>query len=269
MNKRTGANSRKSAAKKKQSRNRVAKKVISAIMLVSCVIAVLYFGWLGGRELYVFSVEALDSSDLLSVKQVEIKNSTPEMERKIDSVIDTLIEEKIYRVKPGKIISALETIPEIRDVKVRRSLRGKVTITINKRTPFVLFQAGEMYLADREGVVYPVKTGVFYEYPVITGSKIENGKIYSRDLEYVLNLIDYAKRMDKVFYRQISQINMSDSNQIYFTFSSSPVKYIVPRIGFESRLAHAEKIQQMITEGLWDPESVNLSSRDLAFLRLN
>ncbi len=271
MNRRKGVNQRNKAVAQKQKYLHKGRKIVFKVVLATMAGSALIYLWTGREHLFDAVNQRLEKTKILSVREVVVKNSCPQIQETVDAVLDTVIDSKIFRVNEKRISSALKVIPSLQGAQVKRGITGRVVVNLIARQPVALVQRnGKIELVDKSGFIFPVKSSAVYEVPLLTGCRAKSedrDRIWAQDMKTVLDLIGYVKNRSDLFYRQISQIDLSENQRVVVSFQSSPVKFVLDRNDVTANLRYADKIRAMLTEGFWNPAVVNLSHKNLAFLK--
>lgn len=97
-----------------------------------------------------------------------------------------------HQVDPNQIREGILSIAQIRDVEVERVFPGTIRLNLVLRNPLALvFENGEFYHIDREGVVFSSPHEVMHQGPILSGLTYEEwGDGYRVPYKYMAFLAD-------------------------------------------------------------------------------
>ncbi len=137
------------------------------------------------------------------IKQFVIKDGDKYSDAKLDSFLNRYIGKSLFfstaELKKGIII----LLPEIKEVKIRPGLGGKISLSLIKREPLALFGEGAI---DKEGKSFPLS--FTKKLPLISEDE--------KNLNKIINFLNWVKKENVSFYQKIGEIHTSENNSLVF-----------------------------------------------------
>jgi hypothetical protein len=73
----------------------------------------------------------------------------------VEAAISVARGENLFRLETGPLVTAVETLPTVRTARVEVRLPGTIVVTIDERTPVLIWQTGDgRFLVDAEGTLF-------------------------------------------------------------------------------------------------------------------
>jgi cell division protein FtsQ len=117
--------------------------------LVSRLVAVMllmFTGWV---------VYAVFNSSNFYVYEIEVQGNVGVTREEVQATSD-LEGLSVFWVDPAAVARRVETLPNVRSAQVKVRLPARVTVTVEERTPVILWQTGDAHWwVDAEGVIFP------------------------------------------------------------------------------------------------------------------
>ena len=117
----------------KKTKGKHKKKILRVLVYIVLVMFVLSLLFLIGYGVYHFST----SSNYI-IKNVKFKSSTRYDEETLKTTANIPIGENLYKVSKRYIAKNLETLPYIKDVKIKRQHPDTILVTVSEYTPTYL-----------------------------------------------------------------------------------------------------------------------------------
>lgn len=154
----------------------------------------------------------------------------------------------IFSLNTANIKMRLMHDLRIDEVDVSRKFPGTILIQLKERKPMAYIGSNYGFLElDRQGVVVAVfKNLKQVNLPMITGVRLENEYVGDKvENQAVKNIVNYLSLLDEVTLNQLSEINLTASEEIIvYTLNSIHI-----RLGNSERLADKAKLtNEMLRE---------------------
>lgn len=212
----------------------------------------VYAGFYMEKNTYINSVEFngtfyTDDSDLLSAIVAPIG-------LRADSVqFDSLFEQ-------------LKSVPYVKDVSVKMSIRGKLTFLIEEHQPFAMLVQGSIrnYLSE-DGMILPIVSDQILNVPLVYGVDKHQIADSTRTGPYwkTINFLHAAQDSD-IGWATISEVAWTDQEGIVALTHENGVKLIFGQENFEEKMSHWKTFYSEIIskEGIQSFEVIDLRFRD-------
>lgn len=151
----------------------------------------------------------------------------------------------------------------IDEVDVSRKFPGTIVIQIKERKPMAYIASNYGFLElDRQGIVLAVfKNLKQVNLPMITGTRLENEYVGDKiESQAIKNIVNYLSLLDEVTLNQLSEINLTASEEIIvYTLNSIHI-----RLGNSDRLADKAKLTNEMLREL-DGKKIKVEYIDLNY----
>lgn len=273
MGKRLGANGRKKNAARKVKVKSAAKKIgmriFIALLGITAVIVLFTYSYRG----IINVVLNVKKSQVFDIKTIEIAGNKHIDKQMILDKCGISDSTRSFSVKEENVRAALIKNPWIENVKVGKSIDGKVTIKIKERKPVALVNLGAIYYIDRDGYIFPMAKNVISEMPIIYGLKDTiNGsgirKVRVDDMKRVKAFIKAALSVNNEFFQSITQIDVSEKNKIKLSFQANTTIVELSDDNLETRLGQLLRLEKLVQSGSCLPEKIDLSYQNIAFVTM-
>jgi hypothetical protein len=271
MAKRIGPNCRKKAAQRKARHRPIFKTAAIVLLLVVAGGA----GGLVARQNYgmrlVTLVKRYKEFREPQIARVVVKGS-------IDSNCEELLKRSgitfpvsIGDLKNGWLKKMAAMNPWIEKIRLEKTARGTATVTIRERTPVALVNKGSVWLVDREGIFLPVKHGVSYALPLISGLHDSIGgdgvhRLFAADRDRISKLYDDFNASDTAFVNALTQIRFGDDGILTLSLSGTPTVITINEAAASEGLARLARIWPLVMKFPDPPRSIDCSFRNIAFV---
>ena len=169
MPKRIGANRR---LKLKDRKRKAPKKVRGIVSRSVGCIKVLFFalclgaaGFAGARKASGF----ITTVDFLKVRTVEVHGIEQVDTAEVLSLAAIQPGISMLDIKRRDIGKRIQNNPWIAKVKVRRKIPHTIVIAVTERIPVAFINLGSIYMTDKNGFLWPLKSHTYWNLPVISG----------------------------------------------------------------------------------------------------
>ncbi|MCL2688558.1 MAG: cell division protein FtsQ/DivIB [Chitinispirillia bacterium] len=268
--KRIGANRKIAIAEQRAKRPRRVKKIGSAGIIAALIAAVLFAVYEHSPAVSSYVSEAVKStfkskSELSA--EFQIVNGSAQTTLLLKTAVDSLINKSdSLSIKKDAVIKAAAAIPEIERLSVKSGRDKKTVLRITERTPVALVLDGGIKLVDKNGIRFNAAPGQYYDLPLITlGSA---GLSDTIKLETFNTIKKTAGNLGGAFFRQISQIDFSDSSSVNLIFKSERTEYTIGSNDIEKRLGHMKALRERLMQDNREPVHADLRYRGLAYLSM-
>jgi len=267
--KRIGANRRIAIAEQRAKRPRRVKRFGSAGVIAVLIIAALFAIYEYSPTVSNYVTETVKSafkskSELTA--EFQIVNGSAQTTLLLKTAVDSLVKGDSLSIKKDAIIQAAAAIPEIEKINIKSGRDKKTVLKITERVPVALVLDGGIRLVDKNGVRFNAMPGQYYDLPLITfGSANLSDTI---KLETFNTLKKTAGNLGGDFFRQISQIDFSDSSFVNLIFKSERTEYTIGSDDIEKRLGHIKTLRERLIQDNREPNHADLRYRGLAYLSM-
>ena len=135
------------------------------------------------------------------------------------------------------LLEKILTIPEIRSASVQTRFPNTVIITLDKRQAVGIVlhpETNQMYLVDREGVVFSRNVSARLDYPLISGLSWEENHqnpVLSKNYIQFLDDLYLIKTQDVTLYDLISEVkvqSLQSGFSLMLSFIHNKIKVLLP-----------------------------------------
>lgn len=140
-------------------------------------------------------------------------------------------------VQFDSLFSSLQALPYVKNVSVRMSFRGTLTIEIDERMPVGLLSGSSPSYFDEDGIVLPSGAGKTADVPIVYGFKASapGDTLTGSDFEQVKEFL-IASKEDSFGWNSISEVAWSESEGVVALSSENGVKLLFGRNDFERKV---------------------------------
>lgn len=187
-------------------------------------------------------------------------------ESELLSAIDTPIGLRADSVRFDSLFERLKSVPYVKDVSVKMSIRGKLTFLINEHQPVAMMVQGSnrSYMSEG-GVILPIVPEHILNVPLVYG--INKNQIadstrtspYWKTEEFLL-----AAQKNDIGWATISEVAWTDQEGIVALTHENGVKLIFGQENFEEKMSHWKTFYSEIVsrQGIQSFEVIDLRFRD-------
>lgn len=164
-------------------------------------------------------------SDLFNIKTIKVEQNNIISEEEIINLSGLQIDENMFKFLKGKIKDNIKTNPYIKEVQIKRNLKGTVTIQVEERVATFLLKTEDKYAyIDNQGYILEIVnkadklteiTG-FTEQNIVPGERliVEN----LEKLDTVIKIMEAAQ--NKNLEKSITTIDISDKTNYLITMKN-------------------------------------------------
>ncbi len=273
MAKRLGANGRKRNADRKVKVKSAAKKFGMRIIVVLLGVAAMTAFFIYSYKGIITVALNIKNSQVFTVKAIEVAGNKHIDKQTILEMCGISDSTRSFSVKESDVCTALIKNPWIDNVKVGKSLDGKITIKIKERKPVALVNLGAIYYIDRDGYIFPLAKNLISEMPIICGLKDTTDgsgirKVRVDDMKRVKAFIKAALSVNNEFFQSITQIDLSEKHKIKLSFQAYTTIVELSDDNLETRLGQLLKLEKLVQNGSRLPEKIDLSYQNIAFVTI-
>lgn len=211
----------KSKSHTKHSMGRGGWSAIALLMLGLAVLAGFYF----------------EQSTRISAIEFSGHSFTPEeqMREAFHSPVGMLADSVDY----DSIFSSVRELPYVKQVAVRMSFRGTLTVEIDERQPMGMLAGKPTAYFDEDGVVLPSVLGKWVDVPIVYGFKslAPGDTLTGSDFTHVKEFL-IAARDDPFGWESLSEVAWSEQEGVVALSSENGVKLLFGRNEFGQKVNH-------------------------------
>ncbi len=271
---RIGANRRLKIAdrkrKKKPKKNggfigRILK--VASFLFIASSVGIL--GFLGARK----ASGLIDTVDFLQVKMVEIRGVEHIDTTKVRSLAAIQPGISMLDLKTRDIQERIQKNPRVAQVKVRRKIPHTMVIAVTEREPVAFVNLGVIYMTDRKGFLWPLKSHTYWNLPIISGvadTLIDDTyhRLKKDAVEKMNRFFKDTERLDGRVPLRISQIDFSREDAVCIKIESSPLYALIKSSQVVEDLKHLQEILTTMDDNTDKmPSFVDLRYNNLAFVQ--
>lgn len=143
------------------------------------------------------------------------------------------------------IFSSLRELPYVKDVAVRMSYRGTLTIEIDERQPIGLLAGKPTTYFDEAGIQLPGQSGAWVDVPIVYGfnATAPGDSLTGRDFTQVKDFLIAAKS-DPFGWATLSEVAWSENEGVVALSSENGVKLLFGQNGFDQKVTHWKAFYQ-------------------------
>lgn len=175
----------------------------------------------------------------------------------IGLLADSVDYEEIYR--------SVSDLPYVKDVAVRMSYRGKLTIDVEERKPIGLLAGPRTVYFDEAGIQLPPIPGKLVDVPIVYGfQETAPGDTISGDgFDQVLEFMKQATN-DSFSWATLSEVAWSNREGVVALSNENGVKLLFGRDRFEQKIEHWKAFYQRVVShrGIDSFRSIDLRFRN-------
>jgi len=183
------------------------------------------------------------------------------LEESMNSPIGMLADSVDY----SAIYSSLHQLPFVKDVAVRMSFRGTLTVEITERQPIALLVGTPDIYFDREGVQLPSLSGEWVDVPIVYGfnSTTPGDTLSGPEFTHVRDFLVSVKN-DPFSWTTLSEVAWDNDEGVVALSSENGVKLLFGRNGFDQKVSHWKAFYRDVVahRGINDFRSVDLRFRN-------
>jgi hypothetical protein len=220
---------------------------LALLMLGIAVVAGFYFD----QNTRISSVE-FSGQTFTPVEELENSMLSP-----VGLLADSVDYEEIYR--------SVSELPYVKNVAVRMSYRGILTVEIDERTPIGLLSGSQPVYFDEAGIQLPVVQGNHVDVPIVYGfEETAPGDTLSGDgFDQVLSFLNQATR-DPFSWATLSEVAWSEDEGVVALSNENGVKLLFGENRFDQKIEHWKAFYQRVVahRGINSFRSIDLRFRN-------
>lgn len=137
------------------------------------------------------------------------------------------------------IFSSVRELPYVKQVAVRMSFRGTLTVEIEERQPIGFLAGKPRAYFDEDGVVLPSVLGKWIDVPIVYGfnAKASGDTLSGSDFEQVKDFLTATKN-DPFSWSTLSEVAWNEDEGVVALSSENGVKLLFGRNEFEQKVTH-------------------------------
>ncbi len=163
------------------------------------------------------------------------------------------------------IFGSLRELPYVKDVAVRMSYRGTLTIQIDERQPIGLLAGKPTTYFDEAGIQLPAQSGIWVDVPIVYGFKqtAPGDSLTGRDFNQVKDFLIAAKN-EPFGWTTLSEVAWSETEGVVALSSENGVKLMFGRNRFDQKVTHWKAFYQDVVthKGINSFRTVDLRFRN-------
>jgi hypothetical protein len=271
MAERRGPNRRKKAARRKARRRSVFARALPVLCIAAaCVAAGMTVNNRYGAHLAVIAERMNEIRDP-SIDRVVVQGSfsvnVDELLRN-SGVTLPVTADKLKKEYLKKMTAANPWIEKVRCIGAKK---GMATLQVSERRPIALVQLGSVWLVDEAGICMPLKRGVSYECPLVSGLRDSVGgdgirRLKAFDARRLALLCEEIDKCDSAFARTVAQLNFGGDGRVCMTLCGTPTAIFIGENAPAQGLERLTRIWNMVATGRRFPRSIDCSYRNIAFV---
>jgi cell division septal protein FtsQ len=192
---------------------------------------------------------------------------------------DSLALVKAFPVKKGESIFIEDSLLKapfytdqvwIKDVEVKRSLFGRVTLEVTEREPFVLVNLDKIFVCDEEGVLLSAKSRYYRNLVLVSGlSSVGYDIGDTLDKQLFAKCVRFLKQLrekDEALYNSVSEVKLTAPGEYEIFMAAEKVRLRISENEPENQVERYSRIKdQIICSGSEEIE-IDLRFKNLIFV---
>jgi len=241
-------------------------KVVYVLFIASCIGTV---GFLGARK----ASGLIETIDFLRVKMIEVRGVEHIDTTKVLSLAAIQPGISMLDLKISDIQERIQKNPWVAKVNVRRKIPHTAIIAVTERKPVAFINLGSIYMTDRKGFLWQLKSHTYWNLPMISGlaDTLIDGTCHRLKKDHVEKMNRFLKDMKEIDNRvplRISQIDFSGEGVVYIKLESSPLYALIKSSHVVEDIKKLQEILRTMDEDTEKmPRFVNLCYNNLAFVQ--
>lgn len=270
--KRVGANWRNRLARNKERRRigvsglfaKVFRTTLAAVFGTFVVVA----GYFMARKAAVI----LRTAEFLQLAKVRVAGVCQVDTADVVRLADISMGTPMISLKPREIRHRIESNPWIEKAHVRRSIPGTIVVSVTEREPIALVNAGNVYLTDRSGLMWTLRSKTYWDLPMFTGladTVLDGRRSLTAEARARMNrfLDTYREQASKPVPR-IGQVMFGEDGSIRVKLASVPILARLAEESLATGVRHLHRLVRMLeTENNARIRYIDLCYRNMAFVR--
>jgi len=163
------------------------------------------------------------------------------------------------------IFNSLRELPYVKDIAVRMSHRGILTIEVDERQPIGLLTGTPTTYFDATGIQLPGQPGKWVDVPIVYGFKASasGDTLYGRDFTQVKDFLIAAKN-NSFGWATLSEVAWNENEGVVALSSENGVKLLFGRNRFDQKVSHWKNFYQDVVshKGINSFRTVDLRFRN-------
>jgi hypothetical protein len=163
------------------------------------------------------------------------------------------------------IYSSLIELPYVRDVAVRMTYRGTLTVEVTERKPVGLLAVKPETYFDSAGVQLPAQPGIGVDVPLVYGFKPTSpgDTLKGKGFDQIKEFLNAASR-DPFGWATLSEVAWNENEGVVALSSENGVKLLFGRNRFDQKVSHWKTFYQDVVahRGINDFRTVDLRFRN-------
>lgn len=232
---------------------RFAVRSAKVIVVVAALPTVAFGGWWMYRQLV--------TTEYLSVSTINVAGVEKVTKEEVVELSGIKEGQNILSFKAKDIVSALKKNPWIEEAIIKRSVPDTINIEIKERQPIALVKLDEMYVMDRNGIIFKrFAQEDELDLPVVTGLTKESLNDASQTEGGLLELLKVLSARNGFNITNISEIHVDATYGLSVFTVEDGVRLDLGKEGFEEKFASFEKILKTRDGILNGIEAMDLSN---------
>jgi cell division protein FtsQ len=271
MGKRVGANNRKKITERKVKLRSGVKTASAGGVKVTIVIAAISLAAFACVKGYSKAKAALDRSSYFTVSGVQVQGASIIPAAEIIKRCGIKEKMKTYKIKTDSVTAAMMTDSRIESVKLIRKIGGGIVLKIIERKPVALVNLGVIFQVDRNGMLFPLASGILSDLPIVSGVKdtIDSSgrrKLTCESMNRIKNFFDTGRASGGSIMNRISQINFLNSEKILVALQSHSTLIEMSDSQLAEKFQKLINIEYLLQNDQNAPARINLCYSNLAFV---
>ena len=273
MAKRTGANNRKKAHKRRAvRRGYIGRFACAAFACALLIVAGAYLARTYGGRISALAAK-LQSAGSAPVEKVVVQGSLHVNFNEMIKRGIVVLPKDIKDFKPERLQALLKACPWIEKIDKIRTVGDTVTLAVSERKPVALLHAAPVCLVDRQGVCLPLPERAMYDLPLLSGLADSTGKdgvrlLRARDRSRMNRFLQEAGRADSSFAAAITQACFGPDRTVAVMVSGGPAVIVFDESEIGEGLQRLARVWEGVQAEQTTPARIDLSYRNLAFVTL-
>lgn len=176
------------------------------------------------------------------ISDVEFSGFTFSTEQELENAFESPVGLLADSVDFGSVFSSVRALPYVKDLSVRMTFRGVLTVEVEERNPIGLTISDHgQYLFDSEGIQLPVRPGHRFDVPLVYGmsAPAASDTLSGSEFEEIRNFLVAAKE-NPFAWASISEVAWNNRDGVIALSSENGVKLLFGKKNFNEKMTHWE-----------------------------
>ena len=210
-------------------------------ILITLILALLFFS-----GIYLFLVNFF----WFNLEQLEITGDSDLTLNDVTRLAPVYLGTNIFKIDTRKLENDIKKDLTLSEVRVKRKLPDEIEISLYKKKPVLLVNLDQLYGLTQGREIIPLKDhNQRWDIPILSGVHLKSIDFYREvddpGIRKVVDLYQTVQEMDSTFLDKISELDLSNPDNIVLYLLPSGVKVMLGSGDYKRRVARLMAILKM------------------------